>query len=126
MSLLLFSFASESAFSAVDISKLSFCSYPAREYKGILANELALEGDLHKKHTSGGSKILLIKNLCYQDIRATQPSFIWSFDDVSKKSTCSLVNPSISKSTCSLVNPRVRGRKQEKIRAEFSQNSYLS
>lgn len=76
--------------------------------------KLALEGDLHKRHTSGGNKILLIKNLNYQDVRATQPNFTWSFDAVSKKSTCCFSKPKYI---------RLRGRKQEKIRDEFSQNN---
>lgn len=58
--------------------------------------KLALEGDLHKRHTSGENKILLIKNLYCQDITATQPNFTWSFDAVSKKAHVALVNPSIS------------------------------
>lgn len=76
--------------------------------------KFALEGDLHKRRTSGENKILLIKNLYCQDITATQPNFTWSFDAVSKKSTCCFSKPKYI---------RMRGRKQEKIRAEFSQNN---
>lgn len=54
---------------------------------------------------------MLIKNLYYQGIRPTRPSFIWSFNAVSKNSTCSFSKPKYI----------LRDRKQEKIRPEFSQ-----
>lgn len=65
-------------------------------------------------YAKGGNKILQIKCLYYQDIRATQPNFIGVFlMPFSKKSICCFSKPQYI---------RLEGRRQEKERAAFSRN----
>lgn len=75
--------------------------------------KLVLKSDLGKRQTPGGNKVLLIKHLFYQDLRATLLNFIRvSVMLFLKRAHVASVNP----------NLRLKGRRQEKERAAFSQN----